>query len=85
MHWNYRVVFMEDDRWGDQWTELREVFYNEKGEPVGHSATTVMGDDLDEVVECLRLMGEATDKPVLRAGDFVGKFANLDEEGREFK
>lgn len=80
MHWNYRVVFMEDDKWGDQWQELREVFYNEKNEPVGHSSTTVMGDSPEEITECLRLMGEATSKPVLKAEDFIGKFANLDEE-----
>lgn len=80
MHWNYRVVFMEDDKWGDQWQELREVFYNEAGEPVGHSGTTVMGDSPEEIRECLEWMQEATTKPVLKGEDFVGKFANLDEE-----
>lgn len=80
MHWNYRVVFMEDDRWGDQWMELREVFYNEAGEPVGHSATTVMGGSVDEVAECLKLMGEAIAKPVMKHEEFVGEFVDLDKE-----
>ena len=83
MHWNYRVVFMEDDKWGDQWHELREVFYNEAGEPVGHSATTVMGDSPEEINECLQNMGEAVTKPVMKRNDFVGKFVDLDIERRE--
>ena len=80
MHWNYRVVFMEDDKWGDQWMELREVFYNEKGEAVGHSGTTVMGDNPEEVAECLKWMGEAVTKPVLKREDFIGDFVDLDKE-----
>jgi len=83
MHWNYRVVFMEDDKWGDQWHELREVFYNEAGEPVGHSATTVMGDSPEEINECMQNMGEAVTKPVMKRNDFVGKFVDLDIERRE--
>ena len=80
MHWNYRIVFMEDERWGDQWMELREVFYNDAGEPIGHSSTTVIGDSLDDVAECLRLMQEAVEKPVLKHADFIGKFVDLDKD-----
>lgn len=80
MHWNYRVVFMEDDKWGDQWHEVREVFYNEKGEPVGHSGTTVMGDDVNEILRCLKMMTLASDRPVLKREDFVGEFVDLDKD-----
>lgn len=80
MYWNYRVVFMEDDKWGDQWHEVREVFYNEDNEPVGHSATTVMGDSPEEISECLQKMGEAVAKPVLKREDFIGDFVDLDKD-----
>ena len=81
MHWNYRVVFMEDDKWGDQWMELREVFYNEKGEAVGHSGTTVMGGDVNEVIGCLeRMLKDAKEKAVMRREDFIGEFVDLDKE-----
>lgn len=86
MHWNYRVVFMEDDKWGDQWHELREVFYNEKGEPVGHSGTTVMGADVAEVIECLeKMLKDIKEKAVMNPKDFSGTFTDLDEQGKEFK
>ena len=81
MHWNYRVVEMEDKRWGDLWLELREVFYNEKNEAVGHSGTTVMGGDLAEVIECLeKMLKEVKEKAVMKAENFKGEFVDLDEE-----
>jgi hypothetical protein len=81
MHWNYRVVFMEDDRWGDQWMELREVFYNGDGLPVGHSGTAVIGDNLDEVIKCLeKMLNEVRTQAVLRRTDFIGEFVDLDKE-----
>ena len=81
MHWNYRVVEMEDKRWGDQWMELREVFYNEDNEPVGHSGTTVMGGDLAEVIECLeKMLGDAKSRSVMKIENFTGDFKDLDEE-----
>ena len=84
MHWNYRLVEMTDNRWLDEkWIEVREVYYNEDNEPVGHANANVSGNYLEDVREQLKLMGECLGKPLLTAGEFVGKFVNLDEDEGE--
>ena len=77
--WNYRLVRMEDDKWGDRWVEVREVFY-EDGKPIGHTATTIMADDVGEVEKVLELVKLALGKPVLQSEDFIGGFTNYGED-----
>ena len=74
--WNYRLVRMDDDKWGDRWVEVREVFY-EDGRPIGHTATTIMADDVGEVGKVLELIKLALGKPVLQPEEFIGAFTNF--------
>jgi hypothetical protein len=80
MTWNLRVVMLSDYQ-GDLYFELREVFYNDEGIPVGHTRATVGGDTIDEMEEYLDRAKEALAKPTMRGGDFTGSFKNqLDDE-----
>ena len=74
--WNYRLVRIEDDKWGDQWVEIREVFY-EDGRPIGHTATTIMADDVGDALDLILCSAE---QPVLQPEDFIGGFTNYREE-----
>ena len=58
-HWNYRVcreTITYPDGGTDQQYSLREVYYDDKGNPKGWSEpVTFEGDHPEEVVESLRL------------------------------
>ena len=80
MTWNLRIVLLSDYR-GDLYFELREVFYDDQGLPVGHTRATVGGENMDELQEYLDRAREAIAKPTLRGPDFTGQFKNqLDDE-----
>ena len=46
MTWNLRLVNMGGD---DPWVELREVFYDHKGNLLGHTTATISGENMDEI------------------------------------
>lgn len=74
-HWNYRVVDMTMKEYPEEpWFEIREVFYNEKNEPCGHTKVSVGGEDMDEMELTMDRFDGAMQQPVLVQSDFIGKF-----------
>jgi hypothetical protein len=70
MAWNLRFVVFEDELTLEPYMELREVFYDENGLPMGHARATVGGDNMEEITQYLDRALEATTNPVLRDEDF---------------
>ena len=66
--WNHRVVNDGNDT--EEYYSICRVFYNEKGEIQGYSATDVSGDSVEDLREALQWMLECLDKPVLVEGEF---------------
>ena len=69
MSWNYRVVELEGAE-GGKYYEVKEVFYNRDGKPVGYCDATVIGDSFDEIVSVIGMMSKDVHKSVLREEDF---------------
>jgi hypothetical protein len=69
MSWNYRVVELEGAE-GGKYYEVKEVFYNRDGKPVGYCDATVSGDSFDEIVSVIGMMSKDVHKSVLREEDF---------------
>jgi hypothetical protein len=55
----------EPDYSDDMYIEVREVFYDTLGKPLGHTAATMGGENAEEVRQYLMWALEALDKPVL--------------------
>lgn len=68
MSWNLRFVVFTDEP--DPYMELREVYYDENGLPIGHCAATVGGDNMENITQYLDWALEATINPVLYPEDF---------------
>lgn len=66
--WNYRV-FRLGAVGEPAWLEIREVYYNDAGEPRSYTerAVPVSGEDLALVIE---KMAAALREPILTEGDF---------------
>jgi hypothetical protein len=70
MTWNLRLVNMTSEEFPDEdYIEIREVYYDQMGKPLGHSTATLGGQDKDEIQTYLKWAMEALDKPVLTFGD----------------
>ena len=54
---------------GEKYIEIREVYYDQVGKPLGHSAATMGGEDKDEIEQYLVWAMEALNKPILNFGD----------------
>jgi hypothetical protein len=66
MTWNLRLVSMGDEDFQeDPYIEIREVFYDTLGKPLGHTTATMSGEDAIEIKQYLMWALEALDKPVL--------------------
>ena len=66
MTWNLRLVNMTDPEYpDDHYVEIREVFYDTLGKPLGHTTATMSGDSKEEVATYLQWSLEALDKPAL--------------------
>ena len=68
MTWNLRLVSMTEDP-NEPYIEIREVFYDQLGKPLGHTTATMSGEDREEVRAYLQWALEALDKPVLKFKD----------------
>ena len=68
MTWNLRFVMIAADP--DPYMELREVFYDENGLPMGHARASVGGESMEDITQYLDWALEATIRPVLRDEDF---------------
>jgi len=70
MTWNLRLVQMSnDERLNGVYIEIREVFYDNLGKPLGHTRATAGGENVEEVRQYLTWALEALDKPVLTFGE----------------
>jgi hypothetical protein len=70
MTWNLRLVNMEDeDLPGEPYVEIREVYYDQLGKPLGHCAAAMGGENVAEVKQYLLWAIEALDKPTLTFGE----------------
>lgn len=67
MSWNYRVVRFDSE---EEYYEIKEVFYNDKGEPTGYSDAVCGAETYDGLFKCMELMQSAHSKPVLNDEDF---------------
>jgi hypothetical protein len=78
MSWNYRIIrFKDEPNWSDNETgeyyEIKEVFYNTVGKPVGYSDATCGSDTYDGLFKVMGMMQSAHAKPVIDESDFGGK------------
>ena len=65
-YWNYRVVNTKSKNGGEDWYCVREVFYDEKKKPEGHSDVSVGSESLEDVQNVLDMMSKALKLPVLQ-------------------
>ena len=66
MTWNLRIVDMKDPEYPDQnYVEIREVFYDTMGKPMGHTTATFGGENKQDIKQYLEWALEALEKPVL--------------------
>ena len=67
--WDYRLVKDGSDDAEHPNVSMAEVYYNEAGEPYGWCDAKLIGEDLPEVAQIHRMMGEALIKPILEEKD----------------
>jgi hypothetical protein len=66
MTWNLRLVEIVAEGCQDErYIELREVFYDQFGKPMGHTTVTVGFGNVADIKQYLTLALEALDKPIL--------------------
>ena len=68
--WNYRVIKSVEEKTGDEWFEIHEVYYDQLGKPMGYTSATVGSESLDEIKEVFKMMEIALSKLVLSNKDF---------------
>jgi hypothetical protein len=49
----------------ERYIEIREVFYDQVGKPLGHGIATAGGENVEEIKQYLTWALEALDKPIL--------------------
>jgi len=69
MSWNYRVVKFTED---EDYYEIKEVFYDADGKPVGYSDAVCGSDTYEGLFKCMSMMQSAHAKPVLEEEVFYG-------------
>ena len=67
MTWNLRVVDMGDEN--ESYLEIREVYYDTMGKPMGHCPAAIGGEDIEEMRQYIKWAQDALDKPVLTFKD----------------
>lgn len=73
MNWNFRLVDMSEENMGEPYMELKEVFYNAKGEPTGYCEPCIGSETLEGMRQTIKWYALALDKPVLKQTDFDGE------------
>jgi len=68
--WNFRLLDVTDDNGGDPYLELCEVYYNDKGDPIGYSEPCTGSETIEGMLDLLRMHSLALNKPVLKKSDF---------------
>jgi hypothetical protein len=70
MTWNLRLVEMTSTEYPEEpYIEIREVYYDQMGKPMGHATATMGGQDKDEIRQYLMWSLEALDKSILHFGE----------------
>ena len=70
MTWNLRLVDMNNvEALDEPYIEIREVYYDQIGKPLGHCRATMGGETKEEIKNYLEWALEALDKPVLKFKD----------------
>ena len=64
MTWNLRLVDMSNPY--EDYFEIREVFYDTMGKPIGHTKAAIGGEDRIEVDRYIELALQALKKPTLK-------------------
>ena len=72
--WNYRVVEIQEEDCVS--LEICEVYYDQKGLPMGYCRATMNEATIQELKNTLKFLEIALEKAVLKQKDFVG---GLDE------
>jgi hypothetical protein len=86
MSWNYRVVRFknEPESYSEtrEYYEIKEVFYDVGGKPVGYSDATCGADTYDGLFKVMGMMQSAHAKPVLDESEFFSNemFGDKDAE-----
>lgn len=72
MSWNYRVVRFTGEEGFEtgEYYEIKEVFYDAAGKPVGYSDATCGADTYDGLFKVMGLMQSAHAKPVIDEAEF---------------
>lgn len=73
MSWNYRVVKFKGENEEDTYYEIKEVFYDNLGKPVGYSDANCGADTYEGLFKCMSMMQAAHAKPVLDEAEFFKK------------
>jgi hypothetical protein len=66
--WNYRVVKNVDEVTKEEYFNVKEVYYDTVGTPMGFCDSDVGGESLQSIRITLELMSAALDKPILTFG-----------------
>lgn len=70
MTWNLRLVEMTSEEFPDDpYIEIREVYYNQFGKPIGHCSASMGGENIAEIRTYIEWAIECLDKPILTFGD----------------
>ena len=73
MSWNYRVVRFTTEEDTEEYYEIKEVFYDSTGKPVGYSDANCGADTYDGLFKVMGMMQSAHAKPVLDESEFFKK------------
>lgn len=84
MSWNYRIVrFKHPEFEEDDYYEIKEVFYDTVGKPVGYSDAPLGADTYDGLFKVAGMMQSAHAKPVLDESDMFKKETKMSTEPYE--
>jgi hypothetical protein len=72
--WEFRFVNMPSANGGEDWIELREIYYGEDGALMGHANPCLGSESMDGVTEIVRWWVHASKMPPLHECDFPEDF-----------
>lgn len=76
MYWNYRLVNMPHLNGGENWLELREVYYDERGRPVSHASPSIGSETKKGAAKVGRWIAKGMSRKPLHEDDFKSKGEN---------
>ena len=79
MSWNYRVVKFKAEDDTEEYYEIKEVFYDTTGKPVGYSDANCGADTYDGLFKVMGMMQSAHARPVIDEAEFFkgGNYGEL--------